>query len=70
MESLNKQEALEAARECLTEKNLEPVSDTELEDMGVDGGLTYQDVKRIINDYAHDIHTAKCADRDAWRYEH
>lgn len=41
-----------------------------ISDFGLEGGETNAQIQEMVNDYLSDLHTEKCAEKQAWRYEH
>jgi hypothetical protein len=71
MQTLTFTEALEVFNNVLTEAGEKPMRETEFKDwVGNGENLTDAEVEGWAKDLLSDIHTEKCAAKDAWRYEH
>ncbi len=63
-------ESFETLNELLAEKQMPPLSENEARrEWNIVGGETNAELQEWVNDFVSEIHTEKCAAKDAWRYE-
>jgi hypothetical protein len=71
MQTLTFSEALEAFNNVLTEAGEQPLCEKEFKDWCGNGeNITQVEVEGWARDLLSEIHTEKCAAKDAWMYEH
>jgi hypothetical protein len=61
-------ESIETLNYFFDKLGLEPLKERDLRDWGIVGGETNSQLSEWANDYASEIHTDKCAGKNAWRY--
>jgi len=64
-----REESIEVLTDMLGEYGLEPLTETELNDWGIIGGETNDQLQEWVNDYVSEIHSEMCAEQNQWRYE-
>ena len=65
------QESFELLNDFLTGLGLPQLSEKEAStDWSIVGGESISELEMLARDYASEMHTLKCEERDAWRYEH
>ena len=64
-----RQEAIETLNDYFDEFGVKHLSEAKLKNWGIVGGETNAQLREWASDYASDIHTEKCASKNAWRYE-
>lgn len=66
----DREDAINLFNEFLEELGVHPLSEKELQDWDIRGGESYDQLYEWARDLASEIHTEKCASKNAWRYEH
>lgn len=70
MKTLSFSEALEAFNNVLTEAGEQPLCEKEFGDWVSNGdNITHAQVEGMARDLLSEIHSEKCAAKDAWMYE-
>jgi hypothetical protein len=65
------QESLEVLNEFMIKLGLEPVSEKEASaDLSIVGGESVSELRTLAYDLASEMHTQRCEEKEAWRYQH
>lgn len=64
-----REEAIETLNSYFEDMGVEPLSEKELKDWNIVGGETNSELQNWVKDYVSELHTNKCENKNAYRYE-
>lgn len=64
-----RQESITILHDIFDSMGMKRLTEQELRDWHISGGETYAQLQEWANDYANDLHTERCEEKNAWRYE-
>ena len=66
---MTKKEAGLYINEVLAELGEPPLTENELKDWSLEDGIPEEKLREWAKDFASDMHSERCEEKNAWRYE-